>query len=67
MLAASLLARSRVSHPRAMRVQNQLEGISESLRIPGSKSLGPIQSVRHVFEPSDSRRTCLNSNTSACP
>ena len=26
--------------------QNQLEGISESLRIPGSKSLGPIQSVR---------------------
>jgi len=27
-------------------LQNQLEGISEALRIPGSKSLGPIQSVR---------------------
>lgn len=28
-------------------IQRQLEGISESLRIPGSKSLGPIQSVRN--------------------
>ena len=33
-----------------MRLQSQLEGISESLRIPGSKSLGPIQSVRRPWD-----------------
>jgi len=31
-----------------MRVQEELESISEELRIPGSKPLNPIAKVRHV-------------------
>lgn len=35
----------------AMLLQQELEGISEELRIPGQKALGPIQGVRSCFIP----------------
>ena len=36
--------------------QTELEGISEQLRIPGAKALGPVSKVRHLA----AGRTCAS-------